>query len=74
MLRYYKDEWDEFEVNCGFTDVEEYVIKLYKKGWAIADVAAELDVSQSTVNRVIKRIKSKIEHYKSLKNDNNLIV
>lgn len=63
MLRFYNDEWNEYIQNCGFTDDELETVKFMRKGWAQADIAAELCVSLSTAKRRIKRIYLKIIDY-----------
>ena len=59
-MNFYADEWDDFEQNCGFTDDELEIVKLLRRGWYIADIAAELNVCDRTINRRIKKIKNKI--------------
>lgn len=63
MLDFYKDEWEELEKHCGFTDFELQVIKYIKKGWKIPDIAEELYSSAATVKRARTRIFDKITHY-----------
>ena len=65
-FRFYKDEWDLFLENCGFTDDEYEIIPLLRKGWALADVAAELNISDSTLKRRKKSIENKIIRYISM--------
>lgn len=60
MLNFYADEWQDFIDNCGFTDDELEIVKLLQRGWYIVDIAAELNVSERTVNRRKKKIKAKI--------------
>ena len=62
-LDFYPEEWESFINNCDFTDSEAEIIKLTRRGWAIADIAAELYLSESTVKRRRKSIDSKILHY-----------
>lgn len=62
-LDFYPEEWDSFINNCDFTDSEAEIIKLTRRGWAIADIAAELYLSESTVKRRRKSIDRKILHY-----------
>lgn len=63
MFRCYKNEWDEYIQNCGFTDDELEIIKYMRKEWAQSDIAAELCISLSTLKRRIKRIYLKIINY-----------
>nr|DAH39958.1 MAG TPA: Sigma-70, region 4 [Caudoviricetes sp.] len=43
------------------TDRERRVFSLYyQRGWAIEDVAAELDVSRGTVNNDLRSIRGKV--------------
>lgn len=60
MLRFYNSEWEKYISLCGFTDDELEIIKFLRRGWAQADIAAELCVSLSTLKRRIKRIYLKI--------------
>ena len=62
-LDFYPEEWESFLSNCDFTDSEVEIIKLTRRGWAIADIAAELYLSESTVKRRRKSIDRKILHY-----------
>ena len=59
-MKFYADEWDDFEQNCGFTDDELEIVRLLRRGWYIVDIAAELNISERTVNRRKKSIKNKI--------------
>lgn len=62
-MDFYKDEWDEFEANCGFTDVELAIVKFLRRGWACIDIAAELNYSHSTIKNKRAKIGKKIAHY-----------
>lgn len=62
-MNFFKDEWDDFEENCGFTDDELEVVRYLRRGWYAVDIAAELYVSEKTVVRRKKRIKQKILRY-----------
>lgn len=64
MFRCYNDEWEEYITHCGFTDDELEIIKFLRKGWAQADIAAELCISLSTLKRRVKRIYLKILQHK----------
>ena len=59
-MNFYADEWEDFEQNCGFTDDELEIVRLLRRGWYIVDIAAELNISERTVNRRKKNIKNKI--------------
>lgn len=61
--RFYAEDWDEFVANCGFSDNELEIIPFLRRGWAQADIAAELCISPSTLKRRVKRIKLKIINY-----------
>lgn len=63
MFRCYNDEWEEYIINCGFTDDELEIIKYMRKEWVQSDIAAELCISLSTLKRRIKRIYLKIINY-----------
>ena len=56
-------EWNAFIEHCFFTDRELEIIQLHRRGWAIVDIAAELDISSRTVDRDIVSIKDKIVDY-----------
>ena len=60
MLRFYNSEWEKYISHCGFTDDELEIVKFLRRGWAQADIAAELCVSLATLKRRIKRIYLKI--------------
>ena len=60
MLRFYNNVWEKYISHCGFTDDELEIVKFLRRGWAQADIAAELCVSLSTLKRRIKRIYLKI--------------
>lgn len=63
MIRYYADQWKVFIEHCGFTDAEMEVIALLQRGWYGADIAAELNISLSTVKRRKAGIKNRIKRY-----------
>lgn len=62
-MNFFKDEWDDFEKNCGFTDDELEVARYLRRGWRAIDIAAELYVSEKTIIRRKKKIKQKILRY-----------
>ena len=44
------------------SDRERRVFRLYyRRGWHIEDVAAELDISRRTVDRILQRIRQRIQ-------------
>ena len=56
-----KSEYERVLDECGFTDSEKQVLALKRRGWANADVAAEMYVSLRTVNRRVHSIKEKLD-------------
>lgn len=60
-LDFFPHEWDVFYEKCGFTDSEKEVIELRRRGWELPRIAAELYLSERTVNRRIKSVAGKIE-------------
>ena len=62
-FKFFNDEWEEFLENCGFSDDELEIIKLFRREWAQVDIAAELCISLSTLARRKKRITQKIFRY-----------
>ena len=66
VFRFYNDEWDKFIKNCGFTDDEMGIILFLRRGWAQADIAAELHISPRTLARRKKIIENKIIRYISM--------
>lgn len=58
-----KELWEEMLENIEFTDAETEIIPLYRRGWAQVDIAAELDISVSTVKRRVTSISNKIMCY-----------
>lgn len=59
-MRYYKDEWDDYVLNCGFTDDELKIVGLMRRGWYAIDIAEELGYSLRTITRRQADIKAKI--------------
>lgn len=62
-MNFFKDEWDDFVENCGFTDDELEIVAFLRRGWASIDIAEELNVSHSTLKRRRTRIGNKIKRY-----------
>ena len=58
--KYPPEKLQQIESNRWLTDRERSVFELYyRRGWAIEDVAAELDVCRTTVNNDLKSIRDK---------------
>lgn len=62
-LEFQKEDWDEFLSNIDFTDNEKKIIPFIRRGWYQVDIAAELDISLSTVKRRITSITKKVVCY-----------
>ena len=62
-MNFFKDEWDDFAENCGFTDVELEIIAYLRRGWFCIDIAEQLSLSYSTVKKGRSRIGKKIARY-----------
>lgn len=62
-MNFFKDEWDDFVENCGFTDVELEIVALLRRGWVSIDIAEELSISHSTVKAKRSQIGKKITRY-----------
>ena len=62
-FKFYNDEWELFIAHCGFSDEELSIITYIRRGWASADIAAELCLSGRTLARRKDRIIEKIIHY-----------
>ena len=54
-------ECDSFRAACNFTAQERAVFDLRVRGCSIVEIAMELHVSASTVDRRVRAIKRKIE-------------
>lgn len=59
-LDFSSNEWGMLYQKCGFTDDEKQVIELRRRGWALSTIAAELYLSERTINRRINSIAKKI--------------
>ena len=55
-----KREYDHFVEYCNFNDDELLVLSLRIKGKSISYIAQEINLSETTVNRLIKSIKKKL--------------
>lgn len=62
-IEFTKEDWEEFQAGIDFTDNELDIIPLMRRGWAQVDIAAELDISVSTVKRRMSSITNKITGY-----------
>lgn len=62
-MDFFKDEWDDFVENCGFTDVELEIVGYLRRGLFSVDIAEELNLSHSTVKGKRARIGKKIARY-----------
>jgi DNA-binding NarL/FixJ family response regulator len=54
-----KTEYERILDECGLTDSEKKVLALKRRGWANADVAAQLNFSLRTINRRTSAIRRK---------------
>ena len=62
-FKFFNDEWEEFIEHCGFSDNELEVISFLRRGWAGADISAELSISERTLARRKDNIIKKITRY-----------
>lgn len=62
-MKYHKDEWETFLVNCDFTDNELEIIPLLRRGWSGVRISLELSISTATLSRRKDSIEEKISHY-----------
>lgn len=53
-------EWRDLFENCDFTDRQKEIIALKRRGMFNVDIAEELYISRSTIDREIKKIRKKI--------------
>lgn len=59
--KYSVAELERMGASPWMTDRQRHVFQLYyQRGWAIEDVAAELDVSRGTVNNDLRSIRGKV--------------
>lgn len=56
-----KKRLDTFVENASLSDFEERVIRTRAKGWSIVQQSIELNVSVSTINKTIKKLKEKYD-------------
>lgn len=61
LLREFTEpECEFFRAQCNFTDDERAVFELRVKDVSIVAISLKMSASESTVNRLIKRVKKKI--------------
>lgn len=60
LREYTEPECEFFRAQCNFTDDERTVFDLRVKDVSIVAISLKMSVSESTVNRLIKRVKRKI--------------
>lgn len=56
-----KKRLDTFVENASLSEFEERVIRTRAKGWSIVKQSIELNVSVSTINKTIKKLKEKYD-------------
>lgn len=56
-----KKRLDTFVKNASLSEFEERVIRTRAKGWSIVKQSIELNVSVSTINKTIKKLKEKYD-------------
>jgi DNA-binding NarL/FixJ family response regulator len=56
-----KREYDHFMEYCGFTDEGKAVLDMRRRGMSVVEIGLTTYRSEATINRTIKRIKSKIK-------------
>ena len=56
-----KKRLDTFAENASLSEFEERVIRTRAKGWSIVKQSIELNVSISTINKTIKKLKEKYD-------------
>lgn len=59
-LKFVKADFDFFENECNFNEEQMRVFQCLKKDWMTDKIAMELNYSNSTVNRIIKQVKTKM--------------
>ena len=55
-----KREYEHFVEYCNLNDDELIVLSLRRKGMSIPYIAQRLNLSEATINRLIKKLKKKI--------------
>lgn len=62
--KYSTEELERIAANPWLTDRERQVFELrYRRGWVNEDIAAELYVSRSTIDRVLREINVKAKQH-----------
>lgn len=56
-----KKRLDTFVEDASLSDFEERIIRTRAKGWSIVKQSIELNVSVSTINRTIRKLKEKYD-------------
>lgn len=56
-----KKRLDTFVEDASLSDFEERIIRTRAKGWSIVQQSIELNVSVSTINRTIRKLKEKYD-------------
>jgi len=59
-FQFTKSEYDYFMENARFTKIEREVLELKRMEYTSVAIGLELGLSESAVNKIIKRIKNKI--------------
>lgn len=55
-----ESEYQKFYNECNFTDRQMEILMLRRKGKSITEISLNLNMSEATVSREIKKIKKKI--------------
>lgn len=55
-----ESEYQKFYNECNFTDRQMEILMLRRKGKSIIEISLNLNMSEATVSREIKKIKKKI--------------
>lgn len=59
-LDFNKAEYEYFLENCNFTDRQKEIFNLRRRGMSIIEISFKTNLCDRTVNREIRKIKSKI--------------
>lgn len=55
-----KPELEKFRKECNFTDIERRCFDLKAKDWTNTKLSMELNVSESTISVIMRRVRTKI--------------
>jgi len=55
-----KPELDKFRKECNFTEIERQCFDLKAKDWTNTKLSMELNVSESTISVIMRRVRTKI--------------